>query len=118
MYEVLNRKTGMYKDGHALAHVQVVDKDPLRFYVLKDGSYVINPVIVRHTRHTVQKMEGCLSYCTKRPILMDRYHKCDVEVQLINDNVLGEPVRFTLAGIDAQIVQHEVDHMDGKTIYY
>lgn len=116
------------KGGLALAHIQVADKDPLRFYVHKSGSFLINPEIIRHTEHTVEKKEGCLSYCTKAPIMMDRYRKIEVRYQTIqygdspqvpkeSPPVLSEPEVMSLVGEDAQITQHEIEHMDGFNIY-
>ena len=102
--------------GVALAHVQVVDKDPLRFFV-HEGVAIINPVIVRHTRHTVPKEEACLSYCTKQQKLVDRYDVIEVKYQRIVDGKLYEPIFEDAKGEYAQIFQHEIEHFDGLNIY-
>lgn len=121
MNDLLAKKLGI-----ALAHIQVVDKDPLRFYVHKSGSFMINPEIIRHTQHTVDKKEACLSYCTKAPIIKERYHKIELRFQTIQNTtsvagkamqVLSEPKIVSMVGEDAQVVQHEIEHMDGFNIY-
>ena len=127
MKYLLDKPIGLYKNGHALAHIQVVDKDPLRFFVKHDGSIIINPKIKRHTRHTVDVEEGCMSYCTKKPIKIERYYKCDVEYQKIDiestpsgngpSYQLSKPITKTVKGIEAQVFQHEIEHFEGGNIY-
>ena len=82
-----------------------------------EGNIVINPVIVRHTRHTSQKKEGCLSFCIYEPVTVERWNKIELSYRTIEDGKLTGFRRVGLSGKDAQIAQHEIDHMNGKTVY-
>jgi len=121
--KLCNEKIGRWEAGaHALAHVQVDDKAPMRFYVLKTGVVIINPSIADHTRHTVSSMEGCLSYKYNDAIEVQRFRKIRMECQTIEqgeDGIwrLSVPAIIDLNGLEASIAQHEIDHMDGKNIY-
>lgn len=69
---------------------------------------LINPVITKKSGHQ-EDIEGCLSYpgeygITNRPM--------NVTVEAIN--LAGENVRYSVSGLSARAVCHEVDHLDGK----
>jgi hypothetical protein len=57
-----NLPRGKYSGIAALAHSQIDDKDPLRFFVLPNGMVIINPVIMTHTKAPITKAEGCMSF--------------------------------------------------------
>lgn len=118
MYELCFAPVGNYKSAYAIAHPQITDKDPLAFYVTKERHIIINPRIVRITEHKRPMPEGCMSFPTRPAELKLRSYKCEVEYQTIDgDGKLTEPHTFPVKGIQAQIVQHEIDHLNGKTIY-
>lgn len=69
---------------------------------------IFNPQIVSVSKETELAKEGCLSYpglwlSVKRP----------KEVMLSYQNVEGEHVVEKFVGLQARIVQHEFDHMEG-----
>jgi peptide deformylase len=69
---------------------------------------VFNPHVISVSKETELAKEGCLSYpglwlSVKRP----------KEVTLSYQNVTGEYVVETFAGLPARIAQHEFDHMEG-----
>lgn len=98
-----------------LAHPQIDDKDPLRFFITRKGVY-INPKITRHSSYTVDSHEGCYSYPNKPMITRPRYRKVDVEYTTYNDAGQHQ-VEETLTGYDAYVFQHEMDHLEGKYCY-
>ena len=106
---------GIKGGGLAVAHPQITDNDPLRFFVMKTGEIIVNPVITRHTRHTVDSKEGCLTFPDEHDVIVQRYNKCEVEYEDINN--LGEKIKESLSGIKSKIFQHEIDHFDCKYIY-
>ena len=53
--------------------------------------------------------EGCLSLASVR-VPVERATKVAVEAR----DVSGEPVSLELEGYAARVVQHEVDHLDGR----
>lgn len=108
------------KGAMAISHCQVDQKDPMRFFVLVDGSTVINPTIKKCVGKIVRHDEGCMSYVdTTHLIGVDRYKKIIVSFTgLANaDSELEEAECLPLTGDLAYIFQHEVDHMNGKHIY-
>lgn len=116
---------GFYSSAFAVAHPQIDDKDPLAFYVDIHGQIHINPVITRHSNYLVDKKEGCLSFPEEPMINVKRWHKIEYDYQTLiwegegedKKTILSPVIHEGLSGEDAQIVQHEVDHLMGKYIY-
>lgn len=98
-----------------IAHPQIEEKDPLRFFLTKD-EVVINPVMTRHGSYTVPGAEGCMSYQGRPHLMKDRYHKIDVSYQTLREGKLVD-VERTVSGYMARIFQHEMDHLDGRYCY-
>jgi peptide deformylase len=71
----------------------------------------VNPRIVEPSEERVGDDEGCLSL---QGVLVpvERHATLALEAQSID----GAPFRLELAGLDARIVQHELDHLDGVLI--
>jgi len=132
MYHLCYTKRGLYPGAFAIAHQQITKNDPLRFFATREGEIIINPVIIRHTEVPVNLSEGCLSFPTKKPKMVQRYWKCDVEYQTINripwtgelDKDPNIKIKLTekkiekAKGIRAQVFQHELGHMEGELIYF
>lgn len=72
---------------------------------------LINPIITKNYGGKHWSREGCLSVPNKQ-IRIQRWGK--VEVSAYNE--LFNLVNLKLKGIDARIVQHEIDHLDGICI--
>lgn len=76
---------------------------------LKSGwEMLINPIITEYIGESSNEQEGCLSW-PNNYILAERHET--IEVNYININ--GEEIKSTLSGWEAQVVQHEVDHLNG-----
>ena len=117
MLELCNTRHGLYPSGYAVAHAQV-SENPLRFFVANNGNIVINPIIIRKTKTPVKRIEGCLSYPDNKPIEVMRSNKCEVEYEVLNPIMRTTTKRTeNMSGLQAQIFQHEIDHMDGHCIY-
>jgi peptide deformylase len=71
----------------------------------------VNPRIVEPSEERASDDEGCLSL---QGVLVpvERHGSLTLEAY----DVDGAPVRFELAGLDARVVQHELDHLDGVLI--
>ncbi len=101
--------------GAALAAIQI--GEPLKLTVVrndfddaksKEFTTIVNPEIVKSSNENVSDVEGCLSVPgvygrVSRPL------KIKVKAQDIN----GDPIRLTLEGFPARVLQHEIDHMNG-----
>ena len=85
-----------------------------RFFVCTlDGEdrLLVNPVVTPLGDDTESDAEGCLSLGSVR-VSVERSSKVKLEAQ----DVDGAPVALELEGHPARVVQHEVDHLDGKLI--
>lgn len=108
-----------YIGGHcvALAHSQVENNDPLRFFIFQNGQVIINPIITRHVNYTVDSNEGCMTYPDLEAKTKQRWHKIEVEYQTIVDKKLSEKMQVQLTGLRAFIFQHEINHFDAIYCY-
>ena len=119
-----NLPRGKYSGISALAHSQIDDKDPLRFFVLANGMVIINPVIIRHTNVPVAKNECCMSFYDRdiREGVL-RYNKITVMYQTLakgeNGNViLSDPLTEELSGGQGHMFQHKISHLNGAVDIY
>ena len=83
-----------------------------RIIVVAAGPFVfpmINPVITKKTGK-YETEEGCLSLDGVRPCT--RYK--EIEVDYLDQNF--KPQHGKYSGFTAQIIQHEIDHFEGKLI--
>ena len=118
MYNLCYTVVGRYPGAYAVAHAQIDDKKPLRFFVTSMQEIIINPVITRHTKTPVDSKEGCITFSDKDQKIMPRYHKIEVDMQTLTaDGKLSEVQHVCLSGRDAFMFQHEIDHMNALYIY-
>jgi len=69
---------------------------------------LVNPVITRGEGMAIGE-EGCLSV---PDLYGDVPRYTNVEVEALNSD--GEPLKFEAKGFLARVIQHELDHLDGK----
>ncbi len=102
--------------GVALAAVQinqhykiVIIRDNIDDRENKNFQILINPEITKYGDEIEKDYEGCLSV---KDIygLVPRYKKVKVKALDIN----GKPFRITAEGFLARVLQHEIDHNNGK----
>jgi peptide deformylase len=85
-----------------------------RFFVctvMGEDRVLVNPVLTPLVDEGEVDGEGCLSLGPIR-LPVERAARVRVEAR----DVAGEPVSLELEGIDARVVQHELDHLDGTLI--
>jgi len=138
MARIMDKREIQYENGRfhtgfcwALHHMQV-SNNPFNFFVLSSlvpddvmkelGSrFIVNPKIDKTMVETVQKLrEGCVSFPNKSETKVSRAWVIDVSFQIPDAKAKGglKSVKKQVAGIVAQIFQHECDHAEGKNIYY
>ena len=99
-------------DGVGLAATQVgILRRVFVFHNEGGDVVVVNPVLAKTSRGVEVDEEGCLSL---GPVRMPVERS--VEVTLEGVDADGAPLRLKLEGMPARVVQHEVDHLDGKLI--
>lgn len=86
---------------------------PLRICVVFNGDAFIpfvNPVITKFTGDKYVSEEGCMSLDGTREVV--RYEKIEIIRQNSNERFVKEKFK----GFMAEILQHEIDHFNGKLI--
>jgi len=82
--------------------VAIVNRRPLVMF---------NPEIVEHGDEEISIKESCLS-CGDAEVEVKRWNDIRIEY----DNISGTRCSARIIGIDAIVVQHEIDHLNGKLI--
>ena len=124
----------LFSAVYAVHHSQVNNK-PIDFFILnptnpiiasryeaRDSFIVINPKIIKSTRHTIDSEESCLSFAGYAPTTVQRYNKITVEYQILVEQDDGEFLlsiarQENVGSILAKVFQHEIDHAQAKYIY-
>ena len=89
--------------------LMVLNESGDRKEVLKERVF-INPRIMSRSKETCVRSEGCLSFPSIEAEL-ERFQTVDVEFDCLP---LGARGSASLSGIEAQIFQHEYDHLNGR----
>jgi peptide deformylase len=100
--------------GVGLAATQVGTLNRVLVYrVLAQGSVMalINPEIEWKGKETETMEEGCLSLPA---VLVDVERPIHVRVRAQDQD--GEPIVVEASGLEARVIQHEIDHLDGVLI--
>ncbi len=92
-----------YLNGIAPELLAVRERQPVPFLVL------INPDIVEYSEETVEFFEGCLSVAGFSA-LVKRSRR--VRVEYMDEH--GQPQQIQASGWFARILQHEIDHLNGR----
>ena len=110
---LVERMTQLMKDanGVGLAATQVGVLRRLFVFVPEEDTVavVVNPEIVRRSDETQTDDEGCLSI---QGITVPIERSRSVRIEGRDEN--GNEVAFELEETPARVVQHELDHLDGK----
>jgi peptide deformylase len=112
--KLAERMTGIMRDapGIGLAATQVgVVRRLLVYQVEEEAHALVNPEVEAVVDETEIVEEGCLSVPgivvpVERPLVVDVRAR----------DLRGEPLEFTAAGLEARVIQHELDHLDGVLI--
>lgn len=97
-------------NGIGLAAPQIGKSLRLCTIMMEDKTYIlINPKITYLSKEKNDDMEGCLSFPDKF-ICVKRSEK--IRVKALDEN--GKAVQIKAKGLLARVLQHEIDHLDGK----
>ena len=114
---------GVWANIAALAHAQVTDQDPLRFFVLRPAMakelewthpvIIVNPMFTPQSYATLKtEYEQCVTFPKVAKTKTLRYYKG--KLKFLGENEIIEDV---VKGKLAQICQHEIDHFYARYIY-
>ena len=98
--------------GLAATQVGVVHR-LLVYRVMQQGplAALINPEVEWSSRDSEPMEEGCLSL---PGVLVEVDRPLHVRVRALNE--YGEPIMIEATGLEARVIQHEMDHLDGVLI--
>jgi len=83
-----------------------------RIVIMKDGdNYIpmINPLIMANNNYIIFSREECLSI-PGTTVTIPRYNSVSIQY----NNLDGSIERSTFTGLKAVVIQHEIDHLNGK----
>jgi peptide deformylase len=103
----------MYElNGAGLAGIQIGDARRLLVADGGEGSILmVNPEILERSEDTVSFKEGCLSL---PGFQLEAERNKSISVKY--SDPLGEAKQEEFSGVNAVIIQHEIDHLDGVTL--
>jgi peptide deformylase len=100
--------------GIGLAATQVGTLHRLLVYRVEQGSpvnAVANPVIEWRSKEAEVMEEGCLSL---PGVVVDVERPLYIRVSAQDE--AGDPIEIEASGLEARVIQHEIDHLDGVLI--
>jgi len=104
MYILTNSKTGVGLAAPQAGHLKRIILAKVDFEIYR----MVNPAIVYQSKETLRRPEQCLSYPDKsKSIKRPR----SITVTWEED---GEYYHQEFSGFPARIIQHEIDHLNGK----
>jgi peptide deformylase len=109
MGELMNDALGV---GLAATQVGVLNRVLVyRIHQQAPFAALVNPEIEwsGHDQETME--EGCLSLPN---VHVDVERKVNIRVNALNEH--GEPTTIEASGLEARVIQHEVDHLDGVLV--
>ena len=107
------------KNCVGLAHNQIGgDKAVFVARINKKWRYFINPTIVSTSSKSHTMVESCMSFPNKsnhvkRYLKVELYHQVKARSDIRGEAFITEKFK----GFDAIIIQHEIAHLNGKTIF-
>ena len=113
LFQYLTQKT----DGIGLAANQIGIDARVAVVNVTEPVYLINPEIVSVGK-PINYREGCLSIKKRKPTNTKRYDRIVVKCDNYEDNLIFEAENEDddYGMLECICVQHEIDHLDGKTI--
>lgn len=92
---------------------------PKKIFVMRDRRNqirtIINPIIIRKSQEESNKPEGCLSVKDFFPRVK---RSKSITISYIEAETGDVPKEETFENMDARIIQHEIDHLNGRLIVY
>lgn len=107
------KETVRFHKAHGLAGNQVGVLSRILAYTTRTGDVdvLVNPVIIESLPVKASFQESCLSLPT---VEVNVFRSIEITVDAFT--IYQEPVRLVFEDMEARIVQHGIDHLNGKTI--
>jgi len=112
------RMTDIMRASHGvgLAAPQIGVSRRVLVYGMRDDDVIhvlVNPELVERSEETEVENEGCLSLLGGELSIPVERH---VRVRVSATDADGEVVEYEAEGLEARVIQHEIDHLDGVLI--
>jgi peptide deformylase len=112
------RMTDIMRASHGvgLAAPQIGVSRRVLVYGMRDDDVIhvlVNPELVERSEETEVENEGCLSLLGGELSIPVERH---VRVRVSATDTDGEAVEYEAEGLEARVIQHEIDHLDGVLI--
>jgi len=115
LVRLVERMKALMEDAHGVGLAATQVGVLQRLFVLKpddgDAQALVNPRIVEASDELETDDEGCLSL---QGVLVPVERHATVTVEAVDEH--GKPVRLEVEELAARVVQHELDHLDGRLI--
>jgi peptide deformylase len=108
LVRLVERMKALMEDAHGVGLAATQVGVLQRLFVLKPD---VNPRIVEASDELETDDEGCLSL---QGVLVPVERHATVTVEAVDEH--GKPVRLEVEELAARVVQHELDHLDGRLI--
>lgn len=97
-----------YGWGRAIAAPQIGVNKRILFWHLENPQLFINPEIIDASKEMIEIWDDCMSF-PDLLVKVKRHKSCSLK--FLNEK--GEEKIFNLVGNEAELIQHELDHLDG-----
>jgi peptide deformylase len=112
---LVERMKALMEDAHGVGLAATQVGVLQRLFVIKpgdeDAQALVNPRIVAASEELATDDEGCLSL---QGVLVPVERHVRVTVEAVDER--GRPLRLDVDELAARVVQHELDHLDGRLI--
>jgi peptide deformylase len=115
LVRLVERMKALMEDAHGVGLAATQVGVLQRLFVLKpddaEARALVNPTVVGSSKETAVEDEGCLSL---QGVLVPVERRLRLTIEAVDET--GAPVRLELEELAARVVQHELDHLDGRLI--
>ena len=97
--------------GRGIAAPQIGELSRVIFVRMPDGSFdgpMINPTIIRQSAQRKELWDNCFSF----PDLVVKVSRA-IDITVAYQDTSGRPVTIDVSGDFSELLQHEIDHLDG-----
>ena len=109
MSRLISRTVFIRKGAVGFAGSQVGLREHVFCALIADKwRFFANAVVIRKSWFKNKEYEGCLSF-PKKEFLVKRHNNITIKYQ----NAQGETITEKFTGLEARIIQHELDHLNG-----
>ena len=131
LYKLCFIEIGIHKGAFAIAHSQINDKSPLRFFVTNKKDIIINPKIINHTNYFVNSEEAIPNYelkqtstgkLSRKDMSKSKFnelyqdHICSSVIRIAREVFAYVPVEYARINAVSNLLNSATGHMEEQPI--